>query len=74
MIGGFIIEDGLRQVLVQAKGPELVNDGISNALADPVLTVTNTTDPANPRQRAFNDNWEDSQGQLVSDLWEAVSP
>ena len=74
MIGGFIIEDGLRQVLVQAKGPELVNDGISNVLADPVLTVTNTTDPANPRQRAFNDNWEDSQGQLVSDLWGGSPP
>ncbi len=69
MIGGFIIEDGARQVLIQAVGPELVNDGISNALADPVLTVTNTTDPGNPMELMVNDNWEDSQGQLVSDLW-----
>ena len=30
-------------VLIQAVGPELANAGIANALADPVLTVTNTT-------------------------------
>ena len=69
MIGGFIIEDDARLVLIQARGPELVNDGVSNALADPVLTVTNTTDGNNPIELMVNDNWEDSQGQLVSDLW-----
>ena len=74
MFGGFIIEDGYRQVLVQAKGPELVNDGISNVLPDPVLTVTNTTDAANPIELMVNDNWEDHQGQLVSDLWEGSPP
>ncbi len=66
MIGGFVVE-GTQQVLIQALGPELVNRGISNALADPVLTVTNTTDPTNPMM--VNDNWEDSQGELISDLW-----
>ncbi len=74
MIGGFIIEDGARQVLIQARGPELVKDGISNVLADPVLTVTNTTDPANPVEIMVNDNWEDSQGQQVSDLWAGNPP
>ena len=69
MIGGFIIEEGSRQLLIQAIGPELANAGISNALADPVLTVINTTDPGNPVEFMVNDNWEDSQGQLVSDLW-----
>ena len=70
MIGGFIIEDGARQVLIQARGPELANDGIANALADPVLTLTNTTDPQNPIELMVNDNWEqDDQGQLISDLW-----
>ena len=73
-IVGFIIEDGSRQVLIQALGPELVNRGISNALADPVLTVTNTTDPANPMELMVNDNWEDSQGQLVTDLWGGSPP
>ena len=74
MIGGFIIEDGARQVLIQALGPELANFGLTNALADPVLTVTNTTDPDNPIELVVNDNWEDSQGQLVSDLWEGGPP
>ena len=73
-IVGFIIEDGSREVLIQALGPELVNRGISNALADPVLTVTNTTDRANPMELMVNDNWEDSQGQLVSDLWGGSPP
>ena len=74
MIGGFIIEDGSQQVLIQAKGPELVDAGIANALADPVLTVINTTDPQNPIQLMENDNWEDSQGQWISDLWGGSPP
>ena len=65
MIGGFIIEDGARQVLIQALGPELADRGISNALADPVLTVT----ASDGTELMVNDNWEDSQGQLVIDLW-----
>ncbi len=81
MIGGFIIEDGARQVLIQAKGPELVNDGISNVLADPVLTVIQTSEGEAPRtvldppiELMVNDNWEDSQGQLISDLWGGSPP
>ncbi len=76
MIGGFIIEGGARQVLIQAVGPELVEEGISNALADPVLTVIQTSEGEPPRveldppiERMFNDNWQDSQGQLITDLW-----
>ena len=69
MIGGFIIREGRQQVLIQALGPELTNRGISNAMADPVLTVTNTTDPGNHVELMVNDNWEDDQGPLVSDLW-----
>ena len=65
MIGGFIIKEGSRQVLIQALGPELANAGISNALADPVLTVT----ASDGTELMVNDNWEDSQGQLVTDLW-----
>ena len=81
MIGGFIIEDGPRQVLIQALGPELANRGISNALADPVLTVIQTSEGNPPRtpldppiEIMVNDNWEDSQGQLVFDLWEGSPP
>ena len=81
MIGGFIIEDGARQVLIQAKGPELVKYGISNVLADPVLTVIQTSEGDPPRtvldppiELMVNDNWEDSQGQLISDLWGGSPP
>ena len=69
-MGGFIIREGSKQVLIQAVGPELAeNGGISNALVDPVLTVIDTTDPGNPVELMVNDNWEDSQEQLISDLW-----
>ena len=69
LIGGFIIGgDGEQEVLVQARGPELVNDGIANALADPVLTVTNAT---TGEVLMENDNWEDDVGQRqrVIDAW-----
>ncbi len=67
MIGSFIIGEGVQRVLIQAVvGPVLANRGIANALADSVLTVTRLSDDA---VLAVNDNWEDTQGQLVSDLW-----
>ncbi len=66
MIGGFIIRDGSQQVLIQALGPELTSRGVSNALADPVLRVVRISDGV---ELTFNDNWEDTQGQLVTDLW-----
>ena len=31
--------------------------------------MIDTTDPGNPVELMVNDNWEDSQGQLISDLW-----
>ena len=76
MIGGFIVQGGTRQVLIQAVGPELADRGISNALADPVLTVIQTSEGEPPRTKLnppielmVNDNWEDSQRQLVFVLW-----
>ncbi len=66
MLGGFIIEDGPRQALIQALGPELANAGISNALADPVLTVI---DNETGEDLMFNDNWEDSQRQMITEAW-----
>ena len=80
-IVGFIIEGGARQVLIQALGPELANSGVSNPLADPVLTVTQTHEGEPPRiplvppvELMVNDNWEDNQGQLISDLWGGSPP
>ncbi len=74
MIGGFILADGPRQVAIHALGPELANRGVSNALADPVLRVIDTTDPGNIRELMFNDDWNDSQGQLLSDIWGPALP
>ncbi len=80
-IVGFIIEGGSRQVLIQALGPELANRGVSNPLDDPVLTVIQESQGEPPRtpldspiEIMVNDNWEDSQGQLVSDLWGGSPP
>ena len=65
MIGGFIIRNGPKRVLVQAQGPELANFNIANALADPVLTVIDSEG----KELIMNDNWGDSQGQVVIDAW-----
>ena len=76
MIGGFIIQDGAQQVAIHAIGPELEDRGVSNALADPVIRVIDTTDPnpANFRELMVNDDWNDSQGQLISEIWGPFLP
>ena len=68
LIGGFIIRNGPKRVLVQAQGPELANPpaSLSNALADPVLTVIRQSDGMELME---NDDWEDSQGQEVTEAW-----
>ena len=71
LIGGFVIgKDGV-QVLVQAVGPELANDGVVGVLADPVLEIVN---PTTQQVVASNDNWEDDQGQAIIDLWGGSPP
>ena len=67
MIGGFIIRDGPKVVLVQARGPELVDDGVPNTLADPVLSILDSSG----MDLMMNDNWEDDsqQAQMVRDAW-----
>ena len=74
LIGGFVIGTDSQQVLIQATGPELTNSGVAGALADPFLTVTNTSDAQNPVVVATNDNWQDTQGQDISDLWGGSPP
>lgn len=72
MIGGFILQGGGQQVLIQARGPELANPpfSLSNALADPVLTLLDSTGAV----LMTNDDWEDSQGDLVNELWGGTAP
>jgi len=74
LIGGFVIGIDTQEVLIQARGPELTALGVSGALADPVLTVTDISDPQNPVEIDTNDNWEDTQGQLITDLWGGSPP
>ena len=74
LIGGFVVGTADQQVLIQATGPELTNSGVSEALADPYLVITNTTDAQNPVILMENDNWQESQGQLISDLWGGAPP
>ena len=70
MIAGFIIREGAQQVLIQVVGPELTNAGLTGVLADPVLTLLDATQTV----LMTNDDWEDSQGQLVRDLWGGNPP
>lgn len=70
LIGGFVIDDAAKQVLVQAIGPELASDNVVGALVDPVLTILDSSG----EELETNDNWDDTQGTLISDLWNGSPP
>jgi hypothetical protein len=70
LIGGFVIGTDTQQVYISATGPELANSDITGFLVDPVLTITNIT----TGEETVNDNWEDTQGQLITDLWGGAPP
>jgi hypothetical protein len=56
MIGGFVIQgDGPQTVAIVATGPSLVPFGITNALANPTLTLVRSSDQA---VLATNDDWQ----------------
>lgn len=65
MIGGFIIQDGNKKVIVRAIGPSLTAFGITNALADPALELHDSTGAL----IATNDDWQTTQigGIITSD-------
>lgn len=56
-IGGFIIKDGEKRVILRALGPSLTALGVTGALADPVLDLYDSTGTL----IASNDNWRSSQ-------------
>src|SRR5204863_2960106 len=61
LIGGFIIQGNAPEVvLIRAIGP---STGIPGALQDPVLELH---DPAHPSIVVSNDNWRDSQQDLIN--------
>jgi len=58
------------EVLIHAVGPELADDGVTGVLIAPVLTLFNSAKEI----IATNDNWEDTQGQAITDLWNGSPP
>ena len=56
MIGGFTITGSPMTVVVRAIGPSLAPYGITDALANPTLTLVRSSDQA---VIATNDNWQD---------------
>jgi hypothetical protein len=51
LIGGFVV-NGAKKVVIRAAGPALLNYGVTNALADPVLKIFSGS-----TQIAANDDW-----------------
>src|SRR5437667_450467 len=56
MIGGFIIHDASKQVLIRALGPALTSYGVSGVLADPSLELHNSVGDL----ITTNNNWPNS--------------
>jgi hypothetical protein len=55
MIGGFVISGSSPQtVLIRARGPSMIPAGVTNAIADPTMTLVNQATNA---IIATNDNW-----------------
>jgi uncharacterized delta-60 repeat protein len=62
LIGGFIVDgDVPKIVIIRAIGPSL-NAFLSGALQDPTLELH---DSAHPDRVIFNDNWRDTQEQII---------
>jgi hypothetical protein len=64
MIGGFIVQNASKPVLVRALGPSLTANGVAGALADPVLELHD----GSGNTIATNNNWKDdaAQAQQIS--------
>jgi hypothetical protein len=63
-IGGFIITPGAtKNVIIRALGPSLANIGVLGPLADPTLELRD----ASGNLLQGNDNWRDTQEQLIRD-------
>lgn len=56
MIGGLVIIEDSRRVLIRGLGPTLANFGVTGALADAKITVYNSAEEV----IATNDNWGDA--------------
>ena len=57
LIGGFVVEEGSRRVLIRGVGPTLGGFGVSGTLADPVISLFKSGETT---ALATNDNWGDA--------------
>ncbi len=65
IIGGFIVTGNAPKVVInRALGPSLTGLGIPGALQDPTLELH---DGAHPEIVVTNDNWRDTQEQIIQD-------
>jgi hypothetical protein len=70
LLGGFVIDQGPRRVLVRAVGPKLDDFGVSAYLENPQMRVVRTVEFT---EIAANDNWEDGgAGAAVAAAAETV--
>jgi hypothetical protein len=70
LIGGIVVQDGNKKIIVIALGPSLTDFGVANALADPTLALYDVTGTA----IATNDDWQTTQigGIITSDQVTAI--
>ena len=61
---------GAAKVIVRAIGPSLVQFGVNNALADPILELRNS----NGVLLVANDNWQDDLSQAVQITASGLAP
>lgn len=59
LIGGFIVKNGPKQVVIRAIGPSLAQSGISNTLSDPFLELHDAAGTLISQ----NNNWQDDSNQ-----------
>lgn len=62
LIGGFVVAGtAYKRMLIRAVGPSLRNFGVTDALADPVLTIY-----AGPTPLATNDRWSSANATMIA--------
>lgn len=64
LTAGFVISGGTKTVLVRAIGPTLTDFGLSGALADPVLTLIDSSGSV----VTTNDNWTPAQAEVMASV------
>ena len=70
MIAGFVIGEDDQTVNIFARASE-ISGQVAGTLGDPKLTINVQ---ATGEELGTNDNWEDTQGQEIMDIWGGAQP